>query len=531
MKKIFICGSIAMLLFAACSKKPVVTPVVVTKPGQDSTVAAVSYRPLFHYTPTTNWINDPNGLLFFNGTYHLFSQYNPSGFVWGNMNWDQAIGSDLLSWQEPGIAIKELFNSDNSYSMIFSGSAVADSLNTSGFATQVGQVPLVAVYTLNNSAANGNAISQTQGISYSLDNGQTWTVYNKNPVLDINSTQFRDPKVFWYPQTKSWVMAVSKPDQDKVQFYGSADLKKWTFLSDFGAIGNTNQVWECPDIFPLTVEGTATQMWVLTVSGGGNENGFGGMQYFIGSFDGKKFTADNDNYPLYVDFGKDYYAGVTFNGMPTTDGRRVMIAWANNWSYAGSIPTSGYRGQYAIPRSLSLRKVNNSDGYHLLQSPVSEISQHETTTYTSASKSVNATTLALDSLSGTSLDIQFSLSMGSATTAGIHVLKGGNEQTVISVNKALSTISLDRTNSGQSSFSGQFSSIETAKMNNVDMTNITCRILIDNSIVEVFINQGEYAVTDLVFPTQAKGGIELFSQGGMATFSNINIRTVNKTIH
>jgi len=467
----------------------------------------------------------------FSLTGHLFSQYNPVSAIWGNMNWGHATSTDFFNWQETSIAIKEVFNTNGSNSMIFSGSAVADSLNTSGFATQAGQIPLVAIYTANNTAANGNAISQTQSISYSLDNGQTWTPYNQNPVLNISSTQFRDPKVFWYGPTNKWVMVVSKPDQDSVRIYSSTNLKNWTFSSNFGTIGNTTQAWECPDLFPLTVEGSTAKKWVLTVSGGGSQYGFGGMQYFIGSFDGNKFTADNDNYPLYVDYGKDFYAGVTFNGVPAADGRRVMIGWANNWAYAGAIPTSGYRGQYSVPRSLSLRKVNNTDGFHLLQSPVAEIGQHETSAYANPSKTINSTTVKLDSISGTSLDIQFNLSMGTANNAGIHVLKGGTEQTIISINKLLSTLSVDRTNSGRSDFSNQFISVESAKMDNVDFTNLTCRVLIDQSIVEVFINQGEYTITDLVFPTQINGGIELFSQGGTATYSNINIKKVNKTIH
>ena len=528
MRKIIIINCVCLFLFASCSKKIVVNPVTNLN-GGDTTVASVSYRPLFHYTPTTNWINDPNGLVYYNGSYHLFSQYNPLGYVWGNMNWDQALSSDLFSWQETGVAISEI-TTDTETSMIFSGSAVVDNLNTTGFATQTGQVPLVAVYTVNNTGAGGNAISQTQCISYSLDQGQTWTAYTKNPVLDIGSTQFRDPKVFWYTPTQTWVMLVSKPDVDSVRIYNSPDLRNWTFKSDFGAIGNTNQVWECPDLYQLTVEGTSAQKWVLSVSGGGVENGFGGMQYFIGSFDGSKFTANADNYPLYVDYGKDYYAGVTYNNIPNSDGRTVMISWANNWSYAGTIPTSGYRGQYAVPRSLSLRKVNNADGYHLLQTPVAEITQHEINAYSNPAINVNST-LKLDSVSGTSLDIQFNLSMANAATAGINVLQSGTEQTTITLNKALSEVLLDRTKSGNSSFSSAFSGVESAKMDNVDFNNITCRILVDQSIVEVFINSGEYTITDLVFPTQAKGGISLFSTGGTASFSNFTVKKVSKTLH
>jgi fructan beta-fructosidase len=531
MKNIITLALLSLVLFISCSKSHENNPAVKQQSsGSDMVAAPISYRPLFHYTPNSNWINDPNGLCYYNGSYHLFSQYNPIGYVWGNMSWDQATSADLLSWKETGVALNEVNNLNGGTSMIFSGSAVIDSLNSSGFATQAGQVPMVAVYTSNNTDASGNAISQTQCISYSLDQGQTWAAYKQNPVLDIGSTQFRDPKVFWYAPTKNWIMVVSKPDQDSIRIYNSTNLKNWTFKSDFGAIGNTNQVWECPDLYQLSVEGSSLTKWVLSVSGGGAENGFGGMQYFIGNFDGTKFTADQDNYPLYMDYGKDYYAGVTFNNIVSSDGRTIMVAWANNWTYAGNIPTVGYRGQYAVPRSLSLRKVNNSDGYHILQVPVNEITQHESPGYTKALVNVTSN-LNLDSISGTSLDIQFNLAIGSASTAGINVLKTGNEQTTITFNKAMSLVSLDRTESGRSDFSSQFSSVESAKMDNVDFTNLTCRILVDQSEVEVFINNGEYTITDLVFPTHSGGGITLFAQGGSATFSNIIIKKVNKTIH
>jgi fructan beta-fructosidase len=521
------------MVMSSCNKAQNATPT--TPLSTDSTVPVSSYRPLYHFTPTANWINDPNGLVYYNGTFHLFCQYNPSGNTWGNMSWGHATSTDLLSWKEQPVAIAEQKNADNSTSMIFSGSAVVDSLNSSGFATQAGQVPLVAIYTSNNTDVNGNAISQNQCLAYSLDDGQTWTKYAQNPVLDIQSTQFRDPKVFWYAPTMKWIMVVSKPDQYKVMFYSSPDLKKWTHLSDFGVMGNVSQVWECPDMFQLQVEGSATKKWVVTVSAGNNQPGFGGMQYFIGNFDGTQFTAEPYRYPQYIDYGKDFYAGVTYNNIPSTDGRTIMVAWANSWTYAGSIPTTtgyGYRGQYTIPRSLSLRQVSNGDGYHLLQSPIAELNSFEVASPNIPYYSINNAIQKIDSVSGTSLDIQFSLSMGSGTTAaGINLFKGGSEETVVSFNKATAQVTLDRTKSGQSSFNGQFASVESVTINNGDISNLKCRILIDQSLVEVFVNDGEYTLTDLVFPTQANGNLEMFAQNGTATFSNILIKKVNKCIH
>jgi sucrose-6-phosphate hydrolase SacC (GH32 family) len=212
-----------------------------------------------------------------------------------------------------------------------------------------------------------------------------------------------------------------------------------------------------------------------------------------------------------------------------------MVAWANSWTYAGSIPTTtgyGYRGQYTIPRSLSLRQVSNGDGYHLLQSPIAELNSFEVASPNIPYYSINNAIQKIDSVSGTSLDIQFSLSMGSGTTAaGINLFKGGSEETVVTFNKATSQVTLDRTKSGQSSFNGQFASVESVTINNGDISNLKCRILIDQSLVEVFVNDGEYTLTDLVFPTQANGNLEMFAQNGTATFSNILIKKVNKCIH
>ena len=531
MKHYFRIASLLFIFFLVCCKKNPSGSSNVLPPPQDTIVPLSSYRPIFHYTPSSNWINDPNGLVYFNGAYHLFSQYNPLGNTWGNMSWGHATSNDLLSWQEQGVAIYQQTNPDNSTSMIFSGSAVVDSANSTGFATQAGQVPLVAVYTSNNTDKNGNAISQNQCIAYSLDNGITWTKYASNPVLDIQSTQFRDPKVFWYAPGNKWIMVVSKPDQYKVMFYSSTNLIQWTYMSAFGGQGNTTQVWECPDLYELSIENSNQKKWVLSVSGGGSQNGFGGMQYFIGNFDGNQFMADADNYPFYVDFGKDYYAGVTYNNIPNSDGRTVMIGWANNWNYAGNIPTVGYRGQYSIPRSLSLRQVANTNGYHLLQTPVLELNKFESNMDSIPTVTIADSVFKISNVSGTALDIQFHVSLNNATNAGIDFLKGGTQKTTVTFNKSSSQITLDRRYSGQIGFNAGFASIESAILDNGSFNNLDCRILIDQSIVEVFVNQGEYTLTDLVFPTQGNGEIDLFSVGGSTTFSNIVFKKIQKTIH
>ena len=487
----------------------------------------LSYRPLYHFTTDSNWINDPNGLVYANGKYHLFAQYNPYGDKWGHMSWAHAASADLFNWQQLPLAIKEDENTDSTSTMIFSGSAVVDSFNTSGFAEKSGQAPLVAIYT-SHVDKKGTGIAQHQSIAYSLDEGTTWTKYKNNPVLDIKAKDFRDPKVFWHAQKKAWFMVVSLPDKYKVRFYSSFNLKDWKLLSEFGNTGNMDKIWECPDIYQLPIEGSNEKKWVLSLSAGHPQKDFLAMQYFIGDFDGTKFTADHLPYPLYVDYGKDYYAGITYNNIPAANGRAIMIGWANCWSYANDIPTKGFRGMYGVPRTLTLRKT--SAGLRLIQQPVSELQKHEEALYSNASVTLDNAGKTLDSAKGASLDISFTLQAPAGSTAGINVLKSGNEATSIYYDAKAKTVSINRTQSGDTSFSKRFASVDTVTLHE-PVEKLNFRILIDKSIVEVFINDGEYVMTDLVFPKHNDGGVELFSAGGQALFSNINIKKVNKTIH
>lgn len=484
----------------------------------------VTYRPLYHFTTDSNWINDPNGLVYANGLFHLFAQYNPLGDKWGHMSWAHAVSNDLFTWNEWPLAIPEIQNNDSTTTMIFSGSAVVDSFNTSGFGKD-GQVPMVAIYT-SHVDKSGKGVAQHQSLAYSLDEGKTWQQYANNPVLDIQLTDFRDPKVFWYAQEKKWVMAVVKSLEYKVQFYSSADLKKWNLLSEFGNMGNVNKIWECPDLFPITVEGTNETKWILSLSAGHPQKDFIAVQYFIGNFDGKTFTADKLDYPLYIDHGKDFYAGVTYNNIPASDGRRIMIGWANCWNYANDIPTKGFRGMYSVPRTLTLK--NTANGLRLFQLPVAELDKHTESLYAAAAIELNNSAKMLDSAKGTSLDISFTLQPDAE--AGINVFKSGAEETTISYNSKTKTVSLDRTRSGDTSFNRAFASKETIQLH-ASEEKIKLRILIDKSVVEIFINDGLYAITDLVFPQQSRGGIELFAKDGKAVFSDISIKKVNKTLH
>jgi len=492
-----------------------------SNPNDSSTTAIQTYRPYYHFSPASTWTNDPNGLVYYQGLYHLFFQENPSGIVWGNMSWGHATSTDLLSWKQQPVAIPEYTDSNNNTINVFSGTAVVDSANSSGFGTGANMMPLIAIYT-------SNGPLQNQSLAYSPD-GSSFTRYAHNPILDIQSTNFRDPKVFWYAPTNQWIMIVSMPIEEKVRFYSSANLVNWQYLSDFGAIGNTNQVWECPDIFPLQVQGTGQTKWVVTVSGGGVQTGFGGMQYFVGNFDGVHFVADALNYPLYLDYGKDFYAGITYNDLPAADGRRIMIGWANNWAYAGVIPTLGFRGMMSIPRNLQLL-ATNSGSYILTQLPVAETDSYKgTLLYQQDSLSLNSLSNPANGVQGDALNIEFTMERNGAAKSGINVFKNGSQETSIYYNSSDNTIKLDRTNAGNSFFSSVFSSIESAPAA-AGSSDLQFRILIDKSIVEVFVNNGEQVITDQVFPLSANGGIEFFSQSGSTTFKNINVWKMNPSM-
>jgi fructan beta-fructosidase len=324
------------------------------------------FRPAFHFTPRRHWINDPNGLVYVNGLYHLFYQHNPHGEGWGHMSWGHAVSRDLLQWEEWPLALHE--RPDH---MCFSGSAVNDAHNTSGLG-RAGQAPLVAVYT-------GVRVSdgrQAQYLAHSLDGGLTWT-QNQQPVLDIGSTGFRDPRVFWCQQTQRWIMLVALSSEHRLSFYGSANLHDWTHLSDFGPHGETGGVWECPELLLLPIEGESGEgepgkgVWMLKVDlNPGGPWGGSGCQYWTGDFDGTHFLPHGK--ARWLDHGSDFYAAQAWTGAP---GGPIWLAWMSNWQYAAALPTSPWRGAMTLPRRVSLRRAR-ADGAHrwqLVQQPVASL--------------------------------------------------------------------------------------------------------------------------------------------------------------
>lgn len=482
------------------------------------------FRPQFHYTPPRHWMNDPNGLVYHEGTYHLFHQYNPAANTWGHMSWYHATSPDLVHWTHRGVAIPEEGNE-----MIFSGSAVVDHGNTAGFGSQRGDSPMVAVYT-SNYRLPGDAINQAQSLAYSTDGGATWTKYAGNPVLDHPDAEFRDPNVFWYAPGQKWVMAVALSEQRIIQFYESPDLKTWTHLSDFGPAGSTEGIWECPALLRVPMEDDADcKRWVLSVDvGSGAVAGGSGSQYFVGTFDGTTFAPDAshlDDAPHWADYGPDFYAAIPWNNVPDPDGRALWLGWMNNWTYAEDIPTAPWRSAQTVPRTLSLRHRN--DGLQLVQHPVAELERLRTNPVRLGERTLNDETVSLskDSLSGRTLELRATLAPENAEAVGLHVRTGKNERTVVGYDATSDSVFVDRARSGAVGFQPDIAARNTAPLSPTD-GRVTLHVLVDRSSVEVFANGGARVLTHRLFPGSASDGVALFAQDGTATLLSLDAWTL-----
>ena len=470
------------------------------------------FRPQFHFTPAANWTNDPNGLVYHDGEWHIFYQYNPFGDVWGHMSWGHAVSKDLFRWKHLPVALPEVGEV-----MVYSGSAVVDRLNTSGFGRD-GKPPLIAIYT------SRTETDQTQSIAYSNDRGRTWTRYEGNPVLDVEDPAFRDPKVFWHEGTQRWVMAVVLANQRKVSFYGSPDLKQWTHLSDFGPEGAhpvTN--WECPDLFELPVEGEpGRSKWILQVdSGMGHPWTGSGCQYFVGEFDGVRFL--NDNPPetaLWLDWGRDFYAAQSYSDVPAEDGRRIVIGWISNWMYAREKPTSPWRGAQSVPRALQLKRF--SEGLRLAQQPVREIESLRGEPFLLSDLPIEEANrrIASAGFSGDTLEMQAEIEIGTARDVGFRVLQGGDEETLVGFTASPAEVYVDRSESGRVDFHETFAGRHSARLHPSD-GRVNLRILVDRSVVEVFAGDGRVAITDRVFPKPTSTGLSLYAEGGEARVARL----------
>lgn len=466
------------------------------------------YRPQFHFSPEYGWMNDPNGLVYLDGEYHLFYQYNPYGNKWGNMHWGHAVSTDLTSWTYLPTAL-----GIDSLGDIFSGSAVIDVNNTAGF----GKNAMVAIYT-------SNGKTQQQSIAYSTDKGRTFTKYAGNPVLaNPGITDFRDPKVSWNEQSKQWVMALAT--KQTITFYGSPDLKNWSKLSEFGnEMGAHGGVWECPDLFPLTYEGKTK--WVLLVSiNPGGPNGGSATQYFIGDFDGKTFTADNLPYPLWIDYGRDNYAGVTFSNIPQTDGRRIFIGWMSNWDYANDVPTKGFRSAMTVARELTLK----SNGKHLIlaNTPSREVTALRGKIKTIANQSIHNEKSLPDVLSSFNgkFEIEMTIQRQNSKILGFGLTNADGDYLNFTFDLEQNLLKVDRRNCGLNDFNRKYVSEPIAPLATKDSYSV--RLLVDKASAEIFINDGETVMTNIVFPTQNYSSLSFFALNQSWKAGNIKIYEIN----
>ncbi|MEY2669922.1 MAG: Levanase precursor [Bacteroidota bacterium] len=451
------------------------------------------FRPQFHFSPEKKWMNDPNGMLFYKGTYHLFYQYYPEDIVWGPMHWGHATSTDLIHWQHKKIALFP-----DQLGLIFSGSAVMDTYNTSGLGTKENP-PMIAVFTYHNMEFEkaGKINTQTQGLAYSLDEGETWTKYQANPIINNTTLRdFRDPKVFWNNDTKLWNLVLVAGD--RAQFYTSKNLINWNLESEFGQNkGAHGGVWECPDLFKLKINGTQEEKWVLLVSiNPGAPNGGSATQYFVGDFDGKTFTSSQKE-TKWVDYGTDNYAGVTYNNAP--NGERIFLGWMSNWNYARDTPTTNWRSAMTLPRTLSLSTIK--EDYVLQSKPIPQLEKQLTTDYKKEVITLHKggeKSFAYPNFNQS--QIQFK-----AENKNLKLVfsNEANDLLVLHYDAQNQTFAIDRTHSGKVDFEKSFGEkIHTTPTPNLISKNIDFQIIMDWSSIEIFLNGGVYSFTEQIFPNQ-----------------------------
>ncbi|KHL97025.1 glycoside hydrolase [Paenibacillus sp. IHB B 3415] len=482
-----------------------------------------SYRPQFHYSSPAMWLNDPNGMVYFEGEYHLMYQHHPGSTVWGPMHWGHAVSKDLVKWETLPVAMSPDHNG-----AIFSGSAVVDWKDTSGFFD--GGSGLVAVFTHADIYPDSERPRQRQSLAYSKDKGRSWTFYSGNPVLcDTEITDFRDPKVFWMEDAGLWIMVLACGDH--IRFYRSVNLKDWNYASEFGKTDGAHYgVWECPDLFELSIDGTSSKKWVLLVSIGDNPDYPEGSktQYFVGSFDGMKFI--NDNTPdtvLWLDEGRDNYAAVSWSDIPEEDGQRVIIGWMNNWKYANQIPTASWRGAMTLPRLLSL--TNRNGNVILSQMPVQEIEKLRKETYSWSDVAVTNENPLIHETNGDLLEIEVDLDIHSGNEVHIKLKSSGQCETIIGYDPEREWLFIDRSKSGLTDFNPSFACKHGARVI-PESGNIKLHIWVDRSVIEVFANDGIVALTDQIFPDNPIENVCISTDTGSAKLNSLHIHTLS-SIH
>lgn len=446
-----------------------------------------SFRPVYHHTPAYGWMNDPNGMFYKDGVYHLYFQYNPYGSVWGNMHWGHSTSTDLMHWKFEGCAIVP-----DAWGAIFSGSCVVDHENTAGF----GKEAVVAFYTSAKSTPWGDI--QMQSMAYSLDNGKTFTKYEGNPILTSSEKDFRDPKVFWYAPGKHWVMMLAVGQH--MEIYSSVNLKEWKKESEFGAMqGAHGGVWECPDLVEIPVEGTREKKWVLICNlNPGGPFGGSAAQYFVGSFDGKKFVNESPTQTKWMDWGKDNYATVTWNNAP--DGRCIALGWMSNWQYANNVPTRQYRSANTLARDLTLYREGQE--LYLKSTPSSEVkkARGKKVSIPSFKVSEKHEIVNLFEEKQGAYEVEILIQNAGASKIAFCLLNDKGEKVSMYYDLNRKQFVMDRSESGTVDFSKDFPAVTVAPAN-VDK-ELTLRLFVDRSSIEAFGEDGKFVMTNLVFPSQ-----------------------------
>ena len=459
------------------------------------------FRPAYHHTPLYGWMNDPNGMFYKDGVYHLYYQHNPYGSLWGNMTWGHSTSTDLIHWQHHPEAILP-----DAIGTVFSGSAVVDKEGTAGW----GANAIVAMFT---SAGR----TQQQSIAYSTDGGTTFARYIDNPVI-MNEQECRDEKVFWDEKHQQWGVVIVDALGKQVFFYASKDLKNWTRTGKFGqGYGSQKGIWECPDLMQLPVRGTkGEKKWVLINSTAPNPSGAPSMQYFVGEYDGNTFTCDDKpEKTKWVDFGFDNYALTSWSNSPS--GRHTIMGWMASPQYAGSVPTKQYRSADTMPRDVELFRGDDGSLY-LSAVPAKELSalRGEMTLKSSFSADNNEVTKTLTGSDDGLYEIDVTLKTNGKTPAVLTLLNDKGEEVVMTYNAAKCTFAFDRAKSGITNFSNDFP--KTAVAPTPKGNTLSLRLFIDRSSIETFEGEGRFVMTNLVFPTKPYSKI---------SFKNCKVKALN----
>lgn len=467
-----------------------------------------TYRPVYHHTPVYGWMNDPNGMFYKDGVYHLYFQYNPYGSMWGNMTWGHSTSTDLTHWTYEGTAIVP-----DAWGAIFSGSCVVDKDNTAGF----GKGAVVAFYTSAKSTPWGDV--QSQSMAYSLDNGKTFIKYEHNPILTSAERDFRDPKVFWYAPGKHWVMMLAVGQE--MQIYSSGNLKEWKKESSFGAMqGAHGGVWECPDLVELPIEGTKEKKWVLICNlNPGGPFGGSAAQYFVGSFDGKKFVNESPTQTKWLDWGKDNYATVTWSNAPA--GRCIALGWMSNWQYANNVPTTQYRSANTLARDLTLYRVGGE--LYLKSKPSPEIKKARVEEKKIPTFEVKGNYEVVSLLADNKGAYEIEMTIGNKGTSKIDfsLINEKDEKVAMYYDVVRKQFVMDRSASGIVGFSRDFPAVTVAPVRNTDQIHL--RLFIDRSSVEAFGEDGEYVMTNLVFPAEPYNRMVFSSDKGSYIVKSMNV--------